>query len=104
MSRESSHTFKSIQTLYNALFLYLQTIDFESIWHCLAPNCKYLFHPTEMSSTKIVCDFTYYQPSDKELQPKKRTLKIADEYKDVSLELYTLPNINEILFQERFQR
>ncbi|XP_071165784.1 UNC5C-like protein [Mytilus edulis] len=61
-----------------------KTIDFESIWHCLAPNCKYLFHPTEMSSTKIVCDFTYYQPSDKELQPKKRTLKIADEYKDQS--------------------
>ncbi|XP_052103906.1 UNC5C-like protein isoform X2 [Mytilus californianus] len=61
-----------------------QTIDFESIWHCLAPNCKYLFHPKEMSASKIVCDFTYYQPNNQGPPPKKRTLKIADQYTDRS--------------------
>ncbi|CAC5372053.1 UNC5 [Mytilus coruscus] len=51
-----------------------QNIDFECMWHCLSPSCKFLFHP-EKSVNKIVCDFNYNQHSSK----KVRSLKVVQE-------------------------
>ncbi|XP_076096059.1 UNC5C-like protein isoform X2 [Mytilus galloprovincialis] len=51
-----------------------QNIDFECIWHCLSPSCKFLFHP-ETTVNKIVCDFNYNQHSS----TKVRSLKVAQE-------------------------
>lgn len=53
----------------------IQNIDFESIWHCLSPSCKFLFHPSDNKLRKIICNFNYYQKPSQKI----RTMKIAEE-------------------------